>query len=123
MSKDHGFEERVAGQAVGPMESRTGAFANGIEVLDAGLTPAVGQDAAAHVVGRRHHGDRVTGDVDAQGEALLIDIGKALLQEFHIAMADVEKDAVIAASFSFRCRWRAPPRPERPDPSRGDSVP
>ena len=61
----------------------------------------VGDDAAAGVVRRRHHRDRLARDVDAEFQAACVDVGEMLLEEGGRLVRDVEIDAVQAAFFHF----------------------
>ena len=51
-------------------------------------------DAAAHIVGAGCHGDILLGDVDADAEALGIDIGEVVLGLLGILVCDIEADVV-----------------------------
>ena len=64
--------------------------------------PNVGHHPAAHVVGRGHHRDGLTGDIDAVLQAFLIDVGEAALDEVRRLVADVQIDAVGAGLFHFQ---------------------
>ena len=93
---DDSLDERVAGQAVAAMQSGTGAFADGIEALDAALPVEIDLDAAAHVVGAGSNRDVLLRDVDADGEALGVDVGEVMLGLLRVFMGDVEADVVEA---------------------------
>ena len=43
---------------------------------------------------RRHHRDRLVGDVDAEPEQFLVDVGEVPRHELGVAVADVEVDVV-----------------------------
>ena len=53
--------------------------------------------AAARVMGRRHDRDRFARDVDAELQALGMDVGKVLAHERLALVRDVEEDAIQAA--------------------------
>ena len=91
---DNGFDERVRGQAVAAVQTGAGAFAHGVESVDAALSVEVNLDAAAHVVGRGHDGDVLLRDVNADGEALGVDVGEVMLGLLGVLVGDVEADVV-----------------------------
>ncbi len=72
-SKYQKIQQRIGAQTVGPMHAYAGAFTHGIQAADRGVVIAalghhnlavdVGRNAAHLVVNRRHHGDRLLGDV------------------------------------------------------------
>ena len=64
MGEDEGFEERIAGQAVGPVQPGAGDLADGEESAQGGLALVIGLHPAALVMGGGHHGDGLLGDVD-----------------------------------------------------------
>ena len=76
------------------MQAGAGAFAHGIEALDARLAIEVHLDAAAHVVRTRCHGDVVLRDVDADAEALGVDVGEVVLRLLGVLVGHVEADVV-----------------------------
>ena len=91
---DHRLDERVAGQSVAAVQTRAGTFADGIEAVDARPPVEIHLDSAAHIVGRRAHGDIFLGDVDADAEALVIDVGKVSLGLFRVFVGHVEAHMV-----------------------------
>ena len=91
---DDSFDERVAGQAVAAVQSGAGTFAHGIESADAALPVEIDLYAAAHVVGAGCHGDVLPCDVDADAEALGIDVGEVVLGLLGVLVRDVEADVV-----------------------------
>ena len=64
-AKYHAFEQRVAGQAVGSMQTRVAGFAYGVEAWQVGLAVQVGDYAAAGVVRGWHYGYGGGGNVYA----------------------------------------------------------
>ena len=101
MCADQRFEERVAGQAIGAVQSGAGDLAHGVEAGDVGLSIDVCAHATALIMRRGHHWDRLFGNVDAVLEAGSIDIRKALNQEWRRFVRDIEQDVISAAAFHF----------------------
>ena len=60
-----GFQKRVARQTVGAMQAGTGRFTDGVEPADVGTAGHIRNNAAAHVVGRRDHWDRICRHIDS----------------------------------------------------------
>ena len=92
----HGFDERVAGEAVAAVQSRAGTFAYGIEAAYARAGVEVYLDAAAQIVGARRDGDILFGDVDADGEAFGVDIREMAARLFCRLVGNVEAHVVDA---------------------------
>ena len=69
-------------------------FARGIKARRIGAPVEVHDHAAAGVVLRRHDGDRLLGDVDAEAEQLLVDVGEVRAHEIRVAVRDVEMDII-----------------------------
>jgi len=97
MAADEGFEERIAGEAVGAVQAGAGHFAGGMEPGHRGASAHVGGDAAAEVVRRRHDGDGLLGHVEAVLPAGGVDVREAPLQERRALVGDVEIGAGVAA--------------------------
>ena len=76
------------------MQSCAGAFAQGVETLDAALSVQVDLDAATHIVGCRTDRDIVGCDVDTYGKTLVVDIGEVLLRLGRVFMGNVQTDMV-----------------------------
>ena len=79
------------------MEPRAGRLAHGAKVRDVGAAVEVGVHAAAREVGRRNHRDRLALDVDAMGQAALVDAGEARPGEARGHGGEVQEDAGLAA--------------------------
>ena len=93
-AEDQAFEQAVGGEAVGAVKPGLGHFAGGIEPGRVGAAVEVHDHAAAGVMLRRHHRDRLPGDVDAEPEQLLVDVGEMRADEIRIAVRDVEMDVI-----------------------------
>ena len=76
------------------MQTRAGTFAEGVEAFDARLTVEINLDTTTHIVGSRAHRDIVGGDVDADGETLLVDVREVMAGLLGILMGDVETDMI-----------------------------
>ena len=90
----HSLDERVASQAVATMQTRARALAEGIEAVDAGASVEIDLDTTAHVVGSRANRDVFLGDVDADAEALRIDVREVVLGLLRVLVGDVETNMV-----------------------------
>ena len=91
---DHGFNQTVGRQAVSPVQPRAGTFAQGIKATDARTAVEVDLDTAAEVMGCGRYRDVVAGDVDADGAAFGIDVGKMAARLFGVFVGDIEADVV-----------------------------
>lgn len=63
--KDKAFEQGIARQPVGPMQTGESSFPHGIEARQSSSGGKVGDDAAAGIVRRRYDRDRLAGNIDA----------------------------------------------------------
>ena len=79
------------------MQPGAGDFAQRVEARHVGAAAQVGHDAAAGVVRRRHHRDRLLRHVDAELEAPRVDVGEVRVDEVRALVGDVEIDAIDAA--------------------------
>ena len=98
---DHGFDERVRGQTVTAVQACARTFSDGIEATDAALPVEVHLDSSAEVVGSRCYRDIVFCNVDADAEALLIDVGEVAFRFFGVFVGHVQVDMVFAAELHF----------------------
>jgi hypothetical protein len=78
------------------VQAGVGGLAHGVQARQVGAAVEVGDDAAAGVVRRRHHRDRLARDVDAQLQAARVDGREVLLQEGLAEVRRVEPDVVEA---------------------------
>ncbi len=78
---DRGFQQRVAGQAVGAVQAGEGGFADGVQAGDVGLGIDVDRHAAAQIVGGRDDRQPLLGHVQAELHAGLVDVGKAVADD------------------------------------------
>ena len=88
-SEDYAFEEGVAGETVGAVDTGAGHFAGGVEAGDGGEAVEICVDAAHGVVGRGVDGGGLLGEIEAVAEAGLVDAGEMVL---HDAGAEVGHD-------------------------------
>lgn len=98
----HCLYERIGGQTVAAVQTGAGALSESVEALDRRLAVAVDLDAAAEIVSGGSHGNVVFGDVDAEREALLIDVGEMLAGLLGVLVGDVEEDVVVAVELHLR---------------------
>ena len=89
-------------QPIRPVQAGAGHFAHGVEIFERGLPPLVHPDAAAGIVRGGDDRHEVFGDVDAEGQRLLVDGGKVVqdLIAWHVR-AQVEVDVVDVSRQHF----------------------
>ena len=78
------------------MQAGTGGFTHGKQSAQVGAPSQIGDHSTAGVVGRRHHGDGLFGDVDTQLQATLQDVGKVLFQKLRALVRNIQVHAVQA---------------------------
>ncbi len=66
------FDQRVACKSVGPVQSGTGCFADGVESMQIRFTVHIGCNAPAHIMGRRNNRERFLCHIKTECEALFI---------------------------------------------------
>ncbi|MNO99135.1 hypothetical protein D3C76_909000 [compost metagenome] len=93
---DETLQQRVAGHAVGTVQAGEAGFADRVQPWHVGATLLVDHHAATGVVRRRHHRDRLFGDVDGKLEAAFVYRGEVRLDEVFGFVADVQIDTVDA---------------------------
>ncbi len=91
------FQQRIAGETIGPVQPSAGHFAHGIQAGDIGLAVHIGHDAAALIMRGGNHGDRFFGDVDAVLQAGRIDVRKPLAEELGGLERNIQEHTVRAA--------------------------
>ena len=101
VGEDEGLQEGVARQAVGAVKAGEGRLPGDVELSEAGAPLPVADDSAAHVVRRRDHGDRLLRHVDAVGETVGVNVGKAVTDEVRRPVGDVEEHEFVAALLHF----------------------
>ena len=99
MGIDQGLEQGVTGQTIGAMQTGAGGLSDRVEMADIGTAKHIGDHPAAHVVGGRHHRDRLTSDIDTEFQALAMNIGKTAAYELRVLVGDIEKDRLGPAFF------------------------
>ena len=92
--EDEAFQQGIAGHAVGAMETGGGHFPDGMEAMEIGAPPAVGDNATTGVMGRGDHGDRGSGNVVPEFLAALMDGGEVFPDEFRGSCGHVQIDAI-----------------------------
>ena len=93
---DKRLQKRIGGEAVRAVETRAGRLAHGRKTRHGGAPVHRRLHAATAVVGGGDDGDEVLRHVDAELQALVIDVGEALLQERAPLLADVEAAVGVA---------------------------
>ena len=83
------------------MQAGAGGFANRIQTRGVGARGEIGDYAAAGEVHRRHHRNRLSGDIDAERQATRVDGWKVFFQKCFRLVRDVQKHAVQPAFFHF----------------------
>ncbi len=83
------------------MHARAGAFPGGVQPFKSGASARIHQNAAAKVVGRRHHGNGRSAHVEALLLAFAEDGGEALGHVVVHAAGGVQVHAVVAGAQQF----------------------
>ena len=98
---DECFGERVGRQTVRAVQPRAGTLAEDVQTLDGTLAIAVHRNSAAAVVRSRAYGNHVFRYVDADGQALLVDVREMVARLLGRHVRNVEVDELLAADFQF----------------------
>lgn len=98
---DRRFKKRVAGKAVGSVESGACRFPDSQQTGDVGESIDCCLDPSAAVVRRRDYGNKIRGHVDAERFAFLVYVGEALEKKFFALVANVEIYALDAVRLHF----------------------
>ena len=88
------FEKAVRGETVGSVKARLGHFSGRVKARRIRAPVRVHYDSAARVMLRGNDRDRLLGDVDAEAQQLLVDVGEVAADEFLIAVRDIEVDVI-----------------------------
>jgi 3-dehydroquinate synthase len=101
-AEDDAFQQGVAGEAVGAVDTGAGDFAGGKEARDGGEAVEIGMDAAHGVVGGGMDGGGLFGEIEAVVEAGLEDAGEVVLHDAGGEVGHVEKHVGGAGAGDFR---------------------
>ena len=91
------LEEGVRGEAVRAMDSRAGHLAARVEPRNRSAPVQIGDDAAADVVRRGHHGNRIVEHVVPELENAARDVGKSPEQEALPQTREIQEHELVAA--------------------------
>lgn len=100
VAPEQGFEERRAGEAVGPVQAGAAALAHAVEAGQRRAGGSVDEDAAAEEMRHGNHRDGFLVDVDAQLHAVLVDGGEPC-GDVVLHAGDVQIHAGLAAVKHF----------------------
>jgi hypothetical protein len=106
LAEHEAFEQRIGRQPVGPVQPALGAFPNGIEARQVGMSGKIDHHPAAGVMLRGHHRDRLPGHVDTKREQLFVDRREMGPHEIGGLVADVEVDVIETIALDLDGRWR-----------------
>ena len=84
------------------MQAGAGDFPHRIQTIDRGACLQIGEYTAATVVRRRHHGNRLARDIDAQCQAAFINGREMLAHEGGWLVRNIQIHAIQAAFFHFK---------------------
>ena len=101
-AKHQALEQRIAGQAIGPVHAGTSSLARGIKAGERCATVQIGAHAAHAVMRRRAHGDQVGSDVNVVAHAGSVYARKSLAHPVSVEMRKVEIDHRILGSADFQ---------------------
>jgi len=94
------FEERVACQAIGSVNSGAGRFAGRVQIWNAGAPVDIGLNAAHGIMSRRVDWRGVLGEIDAVAQASFVDTREAGAEVVAPEMGEVERDGAGARDFA-----------------------
>ena len=105
MSKYHCFQQRVTGQAVGPMQSCTGTFTGCIQMLNRCTPPLIGFNTTATVMCCRCHRYHMLCYINTKAFTLLINIREVMNKFFQIHMTAIEPHmfGTVDLHFTVNC--------------------
>ena len=96
---DHGFQQAVRGQPIGPVQAAGGDFARRPQAGQRGAAFQIDRHAAHHVMRARPDGNPVAGDVQIELGADGGDAGKAAANPLRIEVRQVEIDVRMPRLF------------------------
>ena len=95
----HAFQKRVARQPIRAVQPGASGLAGDEQIAQIRARVAVGHDAAAKIMRRRHDRNRPLGDVDSQPRAFFANGRESLAQKRFVARGQIEIHAIGAAFF------------------------
>ena len=101
IGEDQCFEQGIGCQAICAVQARAGHFPGREEIGDIGFPIQVGSYATATIMGSGDDGDGVPGHVDAELQAMGIDIGEATSHEAAVLVGDVEGYEIFSGSLQL----------------------
>ncbi len=101
LSQDDRFQQGIAGQTVGSVQTGAGDLADGIQTGDRSASVDIGFDTAALVVRRRNDRDGFLGHIHTAVIAVLVNVGETLHQETGGFVSDVQADMIRAVFLHF----------------------
>src|SRR5260221_11046884 len=95
------FEQGVAGETIRPVQAGAGHFPNREKPINFSLAIHIRQNAAALIVGGRHHRNWLLRNVESISHAGLINVREPFDYELRGPMTDVQEHIIGAALFHF----------------------
>src|ERR1043166_3141192 len=95
------FDQRIAREAIGAMQSRATNFPNRVKSRQICRAIYIRLDAAALVVSGRHDRNRLLGHIDSETQTGLVNVRKSLAQAFHWLFPNVQENALGPRAFNF----------------------
>src|SRR5690349_7856383 len=90
MRKYHCLEQRITGKPVGTVQTCTGTFAAGIEMMNGSTPPLIRFNTATTIMCSRRHRYHLCLYIYSNAEAFLVNIGKMLGKFFFSKMTAVQ---------------------------------
>ena len=101
LAEDEAFEDRVRREPVGAVQPRLCHFACRPKARQIGTAIQIDHHAAARIMRRRHHRDRLNGAIDTEFEQPGVDHREVMLHEFSAEMRDIEQDVAEPQPLHF----------------------
>ena len=95
------LQQRIRRHAVGTVQTGIADLTDGVQPVEIGAAVLIDHHAAAGVVRRRDDRDRLSGQIEAQRQQLLVDHREVLGDELRRLVADVQVHAVGAQALHF----------------------
>ena len=104
MGIDQSLKKGVGGQTIGPVQAGACGFSHSIKALNVRAPVKIRGDAAAHIMGGRHHRDRLFCDINAIVQTFGINIGEPFPDKSE-SLCVISRNTESHRFFSIHCQW------------------
>jgi len=101
MSADQSFEQGVAGETIGPVQTGAGDLPDCVKSGDVRFAIDRGDHTATLIMGGGHDGNGLFGNVDFVAETRFVNVREPLHNETGGLVCDIEQDEIGATLFHF----------------------